>query len=449
MLIKNAIIVTWSKPNQILNDYAVLIQGKKIVKLAPQIQLESEYPHEPVMDAHSQLLMPGIICAHTHFYGTFSRGLAIPNPAPSQFSEILEKLWWPLDQSLDLQDVKVSAQVCMIDAIKHGTTLLFDHHASPNAIDGSLDAIRDAFGETGLRGVVCYEVTDRGGVIKADAGIAENLRMIHEIKDGQDLNGRLAATFGMHAGLTLSDETLEKCRVAVDGQSGFHIHVAEHQIDEFSSLEKHGLRVIDRLKRFDLLGVNSIVAHGVHMDMREVELLAETQTWLAHQPRSNMNNAVGLADVESMLRLGIKVCLGNDGFSNAMWDEWRTCYLAHKLIHKDPRRMNGESVVEMGAYNNALLAQHFFPNATGFGTIQEGAPADLILVDYEPVTEMTPGNLPWQILFGFRDSMVTMTMVDGKVLMKDRQLTTIDEHQISAEARKRSKEVWDRYQKMF
>ncbi len=449
MLIKNAIIVTWSKPNQILNDYAVLIQGQKIVKLAPKIQLETEYPHEPVMDAHGQLLMPGIICAHTHFYSTFSRGLAIPSPAPSQFSEILEKLWWPLDQSLDMQDVKVSAQVCMIDAIKHGTTLLFDHHASPNAIDGSLDAIRDAFDETGLRGVVCYEVTDRGGVIKADAGIAENLRMMHEIKDGQDLDGRLAATFGMHAGLTLSDETLEKCRVAVDGQSGFHIHVAEHQIDEFSSLEKHGLRVIDRLKRFDLLGSNSIVAHGVHMDMREVELLAETQTWLAHQPRSNMNNAVGLADVESMLRLGIKVCLGNDGFSNAMWDEWRTCYLAHKLIHKDPRRMNGESVVEMGAYNNALLAQHFFPNTTGLGTIQEGAPADLILVDYEPVTEMTPGNLPWQILFGFRDSMVTMTMVDGKVLMKDRQLTTIDEHQISAEARKRSKEVWDRYQKMF
>lgn len=449
MLIKNAIIVTWRKPSQILTDYAVLIQGQKIVKLAPQIQLEAEYPHEPVMDAHGQLLMPGMICAHTHFYGTFSRGLSIPNPAPSQFSEILEKLWWPLDQSLDLQDVKVSAQVCMIDAIKHGTTLLFDHHASPNAIDGSLDAIRDVFDETGLRGVVCYEVTDRGGVIKADAGIAENLRMIKEVKDGQDLDGRLAATFGMHAGLTLSDETLEKCRVAVDGQSGFHIHAAEHQIDEFSSLEKHGLRVIDRLKKFDLLGENSIVAHGVHMDMREVELLAETQTWLAHQPRSNMNNAVGLADVESMLRLGIKVCLGNDGFSNAMWDEWRTCYLAHKLIHKDPRRMNGESVIEMGAYNNALLAQHFFPRTAGLGTIQEGAPADLILVDYEPVTEMTPGNLPWQILFGFRDSMVTMTMVDGKVLMKDRQLTTIDEHQISAEAKKRSKEVWDRYQKMF
>jgi len=449
MLIKNSTIITWSKPNQVLSDYAVLIQGQKIVKLAPQIQLEAEYPHEPVLDAHGQLLMPGLICAHTHFYGAFSRGLAIPSPAPSQFSEILEKLWWPLDQSLDLQDVKVSAEVCMIDAIKHGTTLLFDHHASPNAIDGSLDIIRDAFADSGLRGVECYEVTDRGGVVKADAGIAENLRMLNEVRAGQNLDGRLAATFGLHAALTLSDETLEKCRNAADGRVGFHIHAAEHQIDEFNSLEKYGLRVIDRLKKFQMLGENTIVAHGVHLDMREAEILAETGTWLAHQPRSNMNNAVGLGDVESMLRLGIKVCMGNDGFSNAMWDEWRTCYLAHKLIHRDPRRMNGASVIEMGVYNNALLAQHFFPNTQGLGTIQPDAPADLILVDYEPITEMNAGNLPWQILFGFRDSMVTMTMVDGVVLMKDRQLTTIDEHKVSAEARKRSANVWERYQNQF
>jgi len=162
-----------------------------------------------------------------------------------------------------------------------------------------------------------------------------------------------------------------------------------------------------------------------------------------------MNNAVGLGEVESMLRLGIKVCMGNDGFSNAMWDEWRTCYLAHKLIHRDPRRMNGESVIEMGVYNNALLAQHFFPDRPGLGAVQQDAPADLILVDYEPITEMTTGNLPWQILFGFRDSMVTMTMVDGVVLMQDRQLTTIDEHKVAAEARKRSRDVWERYQKMF
>lgn len=183
--------------------------------------------------------------------------------------------------------------------------------------------------------------------------------------------------------------------------------------------------------------------------MKEAEMLAETQTWLAHQPRSNSNNAVGLVDVDSLLRLGIKVCMGNDGFSNAMWDEWRTAYLAHKLVKKDPRVMSGDMVIEVGVYNNALLARHFFPNAAGIGSIQPGAPADLILVDYQPITEMTTGNLPWQILFGFRDSMVTMTMVDGEILMKDRKLTQIDEKRVYSEARSRSKEVWKRYQNQF
>lgn len=449
MIIKNTRIITWEKENRILEGYAVLISGQRIARIAPETKLLAEFPEEEIVDAGGQYLMPGLICTHTHFYGVFSRGLGIPGSAPSEFEEILKKLWWPLDQSLDLEDVKICAQVCMIDAIKHGTTLLFDHHASPNAIEGSLDSIADAFNTSGLRGVVCYEVTDRGGESKANAGIQENARMISRVMRGNNLDGKLAAMFGLHASLTLSDKTLDACREAVSDDSGFHIHAAEHQVDEFDSLEKYGLRVIDRLEKHQLLGPKSIVAHGVHMDMREAELMAETGTWLSHQPRSNMNNAVGLGNVESMMRLGVKVCMGNDGFSNAMWDEWRSCYLAHKLNQKDPRVMNGSSVIQMGVYRNSELAQEYFGKQSRLGVIQKGAQADLILVDYDPITELTPGNLPWQILFGFRDSMVTMTMVAGKILMKDRKLTTIDEESINATARESSRRVWNRYKQQF
>ena len=156
-----------------------------------------------------------------------------------------------------------------------------------------------------------------------------------------------------------------------------------------------------------------------------------------------------MADIDSILRMGVKVCLGNDGFSNAMWDEWRTCYLVHKLWNRDPQRMTGNSVIEMGAYNNAKLASYYFKDLGTIGTIEEGAQADLILVDYKPFTEMMTGNLPWQILFGFRDSMVTMTMAAGKVLMKDRQLVTLDEEAITARASELSKYVWKRYQSQF
>jgi len=159
-----------------------------------------------------------------------------------------------------------------------------------------------------------------------------------------------------------------------------------------------------------------------------------------------MNNAVGMGDVEGYLRLGIPVCIGNDGFSFTMWDEWRTCYLAHKLWKRDPRSMPGDKVIQMGVYNNARMATHFFK--ANIGVIAPGAKADLILVDYQPITELTEGNLPWHILFGFRDSMVTMTMVNGKILMEDRQLL-LNEEKISTEAARLSKEVWKRYTKQF
>jgi len=159
--------------------------------------------------------------------------------------------------------------------------------------------------------------------------------------------------------------------------------VAEHFTDENDSLDKYGMRVIDRLHKLNILGPRTIIAHGVHIDMAEVEQIKETNTWLSHQPRSNMNNAVGLSDVESWLRSGLKVCLGNDGFSNSMWDEWKTCYLEHKNWNRDPRRMSAEKVVQMAVTNNAALASQSFGNIQ-IGAIEPGAVADLIFVDYKP-----------------------------------------------------------------
>src|SRR5215470_18063818 len=206
MLITNAHLITWGQPNRVLPDQAVRVTGDRIAAIGPSAILEAEWPDEDVLDAQGQYLMPGNICAHTHFYGAFARGLAIPGPAPRDFPEILRKLWWPLDKSLTLNDVRLSALVSLVDAVKHGTTALVDHHASPNAIDGSLDVIADAVEQAGLRAVLCYEVTDRDGPDKAQAGIDENVRFLRAASQRQNI----AATFGLHAGLTLSDETLRK-----------------------------------------------------------------------------------------------------------------------------------------------------------------------------------------------------------------------------------------------
>jgi putative selenium metabolism protein SsnA len=440
-------MITWTKPNEIIENKSILIQGDVIKKIDTTDNLLQENPGEEILDAKNQYIMPGLICAHTHFYGAYSRGLAIPGDPPAAFPEILSNLWWALDKALDEESVASSAWVCIIDAIKHGNTSLFDHHASPNAIANSLDLIADVVDQSGIRASLCYEVTDRDGEQKAREGINENVRFITRIKNGNNLNGRLAATFGLHASLTLSEKTLELSQSLAPSGSGFHIHVAEHSVDEYDSIKKSGLRVVDRLLKHKILNERSIVAHAVHVDAKEVNILAETKTWVTHQPRSNMNNAVGIGNIESMMRAGVKVCLGNDGFSNTMWDEWKTAYLVHKLVTLAPRKMGGYEVVEMAIHQNSALASQQFN--LPIGSIVPGAQADIIFVDYLPFTDINPGNLPWHILFGMQHSMVTMTMVAGKILMKDKELVNIDERKIYSDAYQLHKGVWDRYKNQF
>jgi len=447
MLITNATLITWEEPNRVLQNYALYIEGDRISAIGPQSDLESRYPNAECLDARGQYVMPGNICAHTHFYGAFARGMGIPGTPPKDLLEILQKLWWPLDKSLTLEDVRASAQVMLIDAIRHGTTTLIDHHASPNAIEGSLDVISEAVDQSGLRAVLCYEVTDRDGKAKAQAGIEENVRFIERTRRERVADGRVAAMFGLHASLTLSDTTLDACRQAIPQGSGFHIHVAEHESDEYDSLAKSGMRVVDRLVRHEVLGPHAIVAHAVHVDAREINLLAESGTWVTHQPRSNMNNGVGVSSVESFMRAGIPVCLGTDGFTSTMWEEWKAAYLLQKVWNRDPRRMSAADVADMAVYNNASLAGSFFPDAR-LGVLVPGAYADLIFVDYHPHTPLTPDNLPWQIVFGFNDGMVTSTIASGKVLMRDGELLTMDETAISAHARELARQVWARYENL-
>jgi putative selenium metabolism protein SsnA len=456
MLITNANIITWQYPNRILKNHSIYIRDGYIVDIGPQTEMLSRYDDNEILDARGQYVMPGNICTHTHFYGAFSRGLAIPYPAPKDFSEILTKLWWPLDRALDYEAIRYSTLVCLIDAIRHGTTTLFDHHASPNAIKGSLDVIAEAVTQSGLRAVLCYEVSDRNGKDEALSGIRENIRFIERTRRERVADGRVAATFGLHASLTLSEETLGTCRENAPVNVGFHIHAAEHEVDEYDSIAKSGKRVVDRLFSHRLLGPRTILAHANHVDTREIEILSETNTWVTHQPRSNMNNGVGVAKVESMLRAGVRVGLGNDGFSNAMWEEWKMAYLLHKAWHRDPRRMNGMDVIQMAVYNNAALANTFLGPTNSIpgspvllGVLKPGAYADLIFVEYHPFTPLSPDNLPWHILFGFNESMITTTIVAGKVLMRDRELLTLDEQAIYARAFELASDVWVQYQMQF
>lgn len=440
MLITHATLVTLGDNPQVLPDHAVYIEDGVIQAVGKTQALQTAYPSVEVVSAEGQYVMPGNICAHTHFYGAYARGMAIPGPAPKDFPQILERLWWPLDKALDKDSVRASALVCLVDAIKHGTTSLIDHHASPNFIAGSLDVIADAVDSAGLRAVLCYEVTDRDGMDKMQAGIDENIRFMKSAEN----RSRIAGTFGLHASLTLNESALKACSDAIPTNAGFHIHVAEHEADEDDSLRRSGKRVVQRLDEYGIWRDKTIAAHCVHIDSAERQILKDRGVWITHQPRSNMNNGVGAADIDGLLEDGIKLCLGNDGFSNNMWADWKAAYLLHKVVNRDPRYANGMNIAKMAWDNNARLMEQFFPQAK-LGEINVGAKADLIFVDYNPFTPLTEGNLPWHLIFGFESSMVTTTICDGQILMRDREILVLDEKAIAEEAMALAPAVWERY----
>jgi putative selenium metabolism protein SsnA len=448
MLIAHGTLITMSEPNLVIEDGGLLIRGGCIADLGTTGELRSRYadvPNLPTLDAQGKLILPANICAHTHFYGAFARGMAIPGEPPRNFIEVLQRLWWRLDRALDLEGVKYSALVCLVDAIKHGTTTLIDHHASPEAIEGSLDAIAEAVTQAGLRAALCYEVTDRNGLDGARRGIQENMRFARAL--AVQPAPHLAAAMGIHASFTVSDETLDACVEAARQLSlPIHLHVAEDPADEADSRRRYDMSVMARLNAHHALREDTICAHCIHTDDHEMALLAERRAKVTHQPRSNMNNGVGVARVGDMLARGICVGLGNDGFSNDAFAEMKTCDLLHKAHAGDPRAMGADVVARLTYQNNARLAQCFWPALSGSLTI--GAPADVILVDYRPFTPLHAGNVAWHLLFGVHGGMVTHTLCRGRLLMADRALLTLDEQEIAAKAREAAERTWRRVANM-
>lgn len=446
MLITNGTVVTFNNEDQQVLPYgAVYYENDTIVEVGRTADLVQKYPQAETLDAGHKLVMPGMICAHTHFYGAFAKGMAIPGEPATNFVEILERLWWKIDRALTLEDSYYSAMVSLVDAIRHGTTTLIDHHASPNHIEGVLDRLAQAVRESGVRASLCYEVTDRNGPAGAQAGILENVRFLKALQSKP--NPKLGGSFGLHASFTLSDATLDACLDATRGlDTGFHIHVAEDKADESDSLKKYNRRVGERLEKKGILGPKTIVAHAIHVDAFEMDAFRSTKTNVTHQPRSNMNNAVGVAKIEKMLAKGINLGLGNDGFMHNMFQEIHTAYLLQRSHTGNPQELPGDKLIQMAFNNNATIAGLFFPRPVG--ALTPGAFADIILVDYVPYTPLTHLNYPWHLIFGMDGSQVTHTICGGQMLMQDRQLLTLDEAAIAAKATEHAKAVWQRVQDM-
>lgn len=442
LLIGNGIVITFDKDSRVVSNGGVVIEGEDIVAIGKTEELTSKYPDAEYKDVQGKIMMPGMINTHMHLYSTFARGMDLKTTKPPQnFVEILEKLWWRLDKVLNEEDIYYSAIYTLLDCIKKGTTTIFDHHASSNLIDGSLDIITEAIRQTGIRANLSYEISDRDGHEKALAGIRENERFIKKVK--QKGNNYLRGMIGLHASFTLKNETLSQAAVLADElEVPFHLHVAEGMADFYESKTRGYKGVAHRLDRFNILRPGTLAIHGVHLQEEELEILKNNKTYLIHNPESNMGNAVGAAPVKAALNKGIIVGLGTDGYTADMFESIKVANLLqkHELHHP---QAGWEEVFQMAFKNNREIATRFFSKT--LGVLQEGATADLLVINYYPPTPITSENAYFHILFGISGDMVDTTIVGGKILMEDRNISGLDYKRITIRVKEQAEDFWTRF----
>jgi putative selenium metabolism protein SsnA len=367
------------------------------------------------------LVIPGNVNAHTHLYSALARGMPYRLEPPESFVEILQRVWWRLDHALDEDTIRASALVGGMEALLSGTTTVFDHHASPNAIDGSLDVIADALGELGLRSVLCYETSDRDGPGRALQGIEENRRFLARVE--RERPSLVRAMVGAHASFTLSDETLAACAEL----GPLHIHAGEDRVD---------LGAVRRLAAAGALGRGTLLAHGIHLDDGEIALVHSAEATVAHNARSNMNNNVGRARV---MALGPRVALGTDGIGADVFEESRAAYF----------RLREDDLAAAADWPLARLAEGARFAGLAFdepllGTLDVGAPADLIVLDYPAPTPLVTSSFAGHLIFGLGARSVRDVMVAGEWVVRDRRATRVDSEALAALGQEQAGHLWRR-----
>jgi putative selenium metabolism protein SsnA len=373
-----------------------------------------------VIDCTGKYVTQSFVCGHHHIYSALARGMNAPKKNPTNFYEILEYVWWTLDKCLDKEMIEASALTTAISCAKNGVTYCIDHHASPNAIGGSLSVIADAFEKVGVSHLLCYEITDRDGMSKAEKGLEETDSYMQKRQ----------ALVGLHASFTVGNETLNKSvRLAEKYNSGIHIHVAEDLYDQTHCEENYGKRVVERLNDAGALqSSKTILGHCLHLSENERNIIRESGVWVVQNAESNLNNNVGFFNSKG---LGENIMLGTDGMHSDMLRSAKAAFYIGQPF---------DNINYPGIYNRFRNANRYLKSNQIFNFCEN----NLVVFDYDSPTDFNQTNFLGHFLFGIEAKQITHVISSGKIIINDRRITTIDEDAVLDNSRKLSKILWQK-----
>ncbi len=434
LVIEGGCVATLGDSNRIINPGAVVIEGKNVKEIGPLDQIKLKYRQADTIYAKRKVIMPAFVNTHHHLYSTFARGMAVPGPAPENFQQILENLWWKLDKVLFREAIYYSSLVPLMESLKQGVTSIIDHHESQSYQIGSLDEIKKAVEESGMKALICLGASDRYG--NGERGLEENERFLRKKSDN------VRGMVGLHASFTVSEQTLKRSfELASEFECGVHVHCCEAPEDGEITRQKYSSGVVERFRQAGILGPKTLLVHGVHIDHKDMDIIKSSGSSVIHNPESNMNNAVGYAKILDMMEKGIKVGLGTDGMSSDMLSQMRTAFLLARHEYRDPSAAFSQTV-EMLLKNNPEI----FTKISGWeaGEIVPGNPADIAVINYDPPTPLSQDNFMGHLMFGMVSANVDSTICNGRPLMKHGKIMSIDEPEVLLKSRKIAERIWKR-----
>lgn len=448
MIFEHATIITMDPKRRIITDGAIAVAGDRIVAVGKTDEIAKDYLQEERYDCRGRIIIPGLIDGHVHLAQALIRGCA---DDLSLISWLADRVW-PLQGNFDEEDGRTSAELCILEMLKSGTTAFVETLIVERY---GFDGIAEVVQRSGIRGVLAKSVMDiptyaaeksimyEGMREDRDRSLQQALSM-HEKWDGS-AHGRIRVWFGPRPlGGSTPELLMEISRLARERSMGVAIHFVEIREDVDYIRREFGVSPVELLEQLGLLGSHVLLIHAVWLGDEEIAKIAETGTHVVHNPSSNMKLASGFAKVPQMLEAGIKVSLGCDGGpSNNTYDMFREMKLA-ALIHKgytlDPTVVPAEIVLEMATINGAIV----MGMEKEIGSLEVGKKADLVVIDMDK-PHLTPSPNPVStVVYCASGSDVELVMVNGDIVVRDGRVLTLDDETVLRTARERAEKLYVR-----